>query len=82
MAQRPSRKTRRECMTAAEAQEYLDRAHIRPGTNFFALSFDQKTILGGFAGERKYQRPWKANGSTARYFYKYIERALKSGPTA
>lgn len=71
-----SRKARRELMTPEEAREYLERARIRPGTNFFALSFDQKTILGGFAGERKYQKPWKANGSAARYFYRYIQRTL------
>ena len=64
-------------MTPDEAKELASRYGIPLGRNFHSLNFDVVNSIRLAAKSRKYRAPKNANGSTARYFYAYLQRAAR-----
>lgn len=64
-------------LTQTEARSILKRLDIAPHTDFHSLYSGTTALIGVEANRRNYKRPTNASGSTARYFYAYLERTAK-----
>lgn len=62
-------------LTRTDAHDHLARAHVPVGSDFHKLSTTQVDDLLREADRVKYRKPKNANGSRARYFHAYLERA-------
>lgn len=58
-----------------EAFNILQRCKIEKGADFHKLDSDRVESLIAEADRRGYRKPRNANGSRARYFHAYLERA-------
>lgn len=64
-------------MTKVQAEYYVSHYEIEIDRNWYTLSSFQVGKVLEAADEHKYKVPWNANGSTARYFFSFLKRALK-----
>lgn len=59
------------------AQHILTLTHTSIHDDFHALSSDTVQTLLAYADSLKYRKPRNANGSRARYFFAYLQRAAR-----
>ncbi len=61
------------------ARDIANRHHVPLDRDFHALSSDEVARVITAADEHKYRQPRNANGSRARYFHAYLQRAARRG---
>lgn len=66
---------RAEKITKQEAKRIAQRAGVSFKVDFFVLRASQVDILVDLAKRVGYHKPKNANGSTGRYFFRYLQRA-------
>jgi hypothetical protein len=71
---------RRERLNAFEAREILRRWAIVPGTDFHAIQPSKLAELTEEARKVGYHKHRHASGSTAREFYRYLEKIIAKEP--
>jgi hypothetical protein len=62
-------------LTRSEARAILRQCVRNPAADFFTLSTDEVDGVLREADARRYRKPANANGSRARYFFAYLQRA-------
>jgi len=61
-------------LTRIQAKKLLEIAGLNFVDDFYTLSFSDVDILATWAKLTRYKKPRNANGSTARYFYKHLQK--------
>jgi len=64
----------------SEASEILAACNVPVGADFHVLGSSQVDALLAAAVKRHYRKPQNANGSRARCFHDYVQRAAKDRP--
>jgi len=67
-------------MTRTDAHDVLQRARTEISVDFHRLSTSQVDSLLVDADAIKYRKPYRANGSRARYFHAYMVRVARREP--
>jgi len=66
-------------MTKGQASDLASRYRIILNADFHTLGIVMVERIIAAADEWKYRKPMNANGSRARYFYAYMNRAYNGG---
>lgn len=68
-------------LTYEQARAIINVYCIPPGRDFHTLNSQHVQNIVDAAKARRYKAPKNANGSTARYFYAYLNRVLGQSHT-